>query len=196
MVLNGKLTPGAPIVERDLAKRLGLSRTPVREALAELGREGLIRTVGSRARVIAEPSIQDIVELYDLREMVEGMAARLLAARIADKLLAELEPLAQGLDSDRLTIADDFRFHELIVEHCGNGRLNRIASAVQIQWMTFKLGEALIRRGLISAGSNRRLRVSHRDIVAALASRDPDRAERVARDHILELKEHVLPHLT
>ena len=196
MFLRGELVPGQPVVERDLARKLGVSRTPIREALADLTREGLIRTVGARARIVAEPSVRDISELYDLREMVEGMATRLLALRITEPLLKELRELAEGLDNDALGVPEDFRFHGLIVEHCGNGRLNRIADAIHIQWATFRFAETLQKRGVLPKRSNKNLKASHRAIIDAFERRDPDRAERAARDHIRELKQRVLPYIS
>src|SRR5262249_46042730 len=103
MLLKCELAPGVPVVERELAKKLGMSRTPVREALAELAREGLIRTVGTRARIVAEPSIRDVIELFDIREAVDGMAARLLALRVTPAQLAELTRLARGADAEQLS---------------------------------------------------------------------------------------------
>jgi len=81
--LSGELSPGDRLVQDVLAVRLGISRTPVREALQRLEREGTIRSAGGRGHVVPELTHEDIAHLYEVREAVEGQAARLVATRAA-----------------------------------------------------------------------------------------------------------------
>jgi DNA-binding GntR family transcriptional regulator len=192
MMFNGELPPGAALVEQQLAEKLGVSRTPIREVLAELSQEGLIRNAGPWGKVVVEPTLQDAVELYDLREIVEGAAARLLAPHITDEQLAELERRSRPLDTGERGARDDLQFHQRIVSWCGNARLLQFAGTLQLQWVTFRFGDMMVQTGAVRKRPAQDIKVTHRQIVEALASRDSEVAEQVARAHVRDIRATVL----
>lgn len=192
MIMNGELPCGSAVVERQLAEELEMSRAPIREALIALQQDGLVSKVGSRMRIIAEPTLQDIVEIYEARETLEGMATRLLALRITDKLLEELRKLAVKLDGpEGSKDPDEVHFHNLIITHCGNARLMQLTGPLHRRLVMRHLESLVVQRGQISFDKFRAA-VSHQLIVEALQNSDPDQAEATARAHVRGLKAHLL----
>lgn len=90
-IVNGEITPGTKLQEDRLAEELGISRTPIREALSRLAQEGLVEIIPRRGTYVVEFSLFDIVHLLEIREALEGMAARLAATNIARETLAEMK---------------------------------------------------------------------------------------------------------
>ncbi len=180
LMIDGTLTPGEQVVERILAERLGVSRVPVREALLALEKEGLLKKVGTKTRVIAEVSLVDILEIYDIREMIEATAARLFAERITDELLTRLKELDVPYPSDE----QEVRFHTFIVENCGNLRLAQLSKDMNVQLLQLQIKSMLERLGVMSSDWLIDEEHPHTEIVLALEARDPDRAEAVAREHM------------
>src|SRR3954471_23668734 len=128
MILRGELAPGQRLAELGLAERLGVSRTPIRQALPALAREGLLAAAGRRGYVVRSFSSQDVLDAIETRGLLEGLAARRIAERgAAPELLLQLgECLDEGdalLAKRRFESADEARysemngrFHQLIVE--------------------------------------------------------------------------------
>lgn len=184
-ILAGRLRPGSKVVVRPLAEKLGLSPTPVKAALTALEREGFLLARPHRGFFVPETSSADMREIYELREVIDGIAAR-NAARQADRnnYLAKLEKLyarqqtlvAKG-DLSRYSDLD-LLFHQTIWQESGNRRLAQVAGNL--------LGQ--VRAG--SGGSSRvpgRLPVAldeHQALISALRTGDPARAERLARAHV------------
>src|SRR5215208_6955510 len=88
-ILQGEFAPGAPLFEVHLASQMGMSRTPVREALKVLARDGFVQAVPSRGYIVPRRSMDDLRELFELRESLEGTAARCAAQRAMDTEIAE-----------------------------------------------------------------------------------------------------------
>lgn len=151
MILSGEMPPGTSYLEKTLWHILGMSRTPVREALIRLERENLIRIVPRHGIQIAPISVADQREIYDVLTAVETHAAELAAKRRPEA--DELRPMEQALvemetalvKQDRgLFVAADARFHYLMVELCRNRRLIEIAhnhwnQTLRARWMTMQL---------------------------------------------------------
>lgn len=189
MIVSGELKPGQPVVERDLAAHMNSSRAPIREALLELEKEGLIRNVGSRVRIVPEITIRDAVELYELREALEGMAARLLATSANSVQVARLREMLESMGDGAVADEDDeICFHEYIVRECGNVRLAQLADPIRVQWVKLRFHDFLSRQQVCPA----RAGVSHSAIVEAIERGDGDRAESLMRKHIREAKESLL----
>lgn len=184
-IVAGQLRPGSKVVVQPLAEKLGLSPTPVKAALTALEREGFLLARPHRGFFVPETSSADMREIYELREVIDGIAAR-NAARQADRdnYLAKLEKLyarqqtlvAKG-DLSRYSDLD-LLFHQTIWQESGNRRLAQVAGNL--------LGQ--VRAG--SGGSSRvpgRLPVAldeHQALISALRAGDPVRAERLAREHV------------
>jgi DNA-binding GntR family transcriptional regulator len=180
-----ELRPGQPIPEVEYANRLGVSRTPVREALRTLTDQGLVRIVPGRGAFVAELSVADMREIYEMREALECYAGRLAATKgVAPALLDELE--AEILEGHAAIENGDIqrvfdagvRLDRAIAEAADNQRLGYALEILRVQ-------AARIRR--MAALSTERLHYAvneHLELVAALRDRDPDRVASITRRHI------------
>jgi DNA-binding GntR family transcriptional regulator len=191
-ILDGRLAGGARLRQTELAERLGISRTPIREALTRLGHEGLIELLPRGGVRVLLLNADEALELYDLREALDGLAARLAAARADAAALSRLErSLARMADCvDRGDPTHWFRahvaFHEEIVRSAGNRPLGRVASVVLLSIRQFHPLLLKTARRLEDAYRE------HRGIFEAIAARDGEAAERLARAHIKNAKMIVL----
>lgn len=186
-LLSGELSPGDRLVQDSLALRLGISRTPVREALQRMEREGTIRAAAGRGYVVPELTRADIGHLYEVREAVEGQAARLVATRAAaavDDIEATLGRLSAEAGSSG---TDAFRAnrlaHRAVVEAAGNPFLLELFDDLWGRSVTLQAwGDyyASVDDAAIDLVSD------HADVLAALRSGDPDRAGAVMVAHVRE----------
>ncbi len=193
-ILDGRLKPDEELKEERLARDLGTSRTPVREALIRLKTEGLIdESAGrpARVRVLDAASLADI---YELRGVLEGYAARRAAERITDEGLAQLRAAAERLENlDRETaqvsemMADVVAFHEEIARAAGSERLlGFILRTVQLPLV---YDSQHWRDADTKASMDRHRRL----LIRAFEAHDPDRAELQMRQYILEARDILLP---
>jgi len=192
MILSRELAPGEPVMERLLGRQLEMSRGPIREALVELEKEDLIRRVGHGIRIVTQVTLNDLVEVYEVREMLEGSAARLLASRISDAELEQLRQLAEKLDGPEHPDDDEITFHESIIKNCGNSLLVRIAESAHVHMRMLQIRDALITRGMIRDQWGFDVEISHEQIVDALERRDPDAAEQAAKKHMRDNRDVLL----
>jgi DNA-binding GntR family transcriptional regulator len=186
-VLDGSLAPGARVTVRPLAEQLGLSPTPIKAALAALEREGFLVAVPHRGYFVPEVGTDDLLELYELREAVDGIAARRAAtasnhAQIADQLQRLLIRQRKAIDAGNLQSYGelDLTFHRLIWEGSGSRRLMPIAENLIAQ---VRLGNRF------SAQAPGRLPGAvgeHEAILQAIREGDPRAAERHIRRHVRE----------
>ena len=177
--------------ERGLAAKLGVSRTPIREALARLEHEGLVQNIPRRGYFIVRKNKAELVEIIAVWAALESMAARLLTANASDDEIASLRSIFATFEGGRLqAMLDEYsdanlRFHQRIVELSRNAQLQTTAEGILIHVRS-------IRHRTI--GENRRFErsiVDHMHIIEALEARDADLAERLVRDHALNLATHV-----
>src|SRR5262245_21752528 len=132
-ILNLSLQPGQPLQEVALASWLGISRTPVREAIRRLQSEGLVESSPSRGVAVAQVSVEDVENAYLVLEVLEGLAGRLAAERLTDegaaglrRLMAQLQEAATAADLERWTQLDA-EFHDRIRAIAANAKLGRTA---------------------------------------------------------------------
>jgi len=187
MVLELELPPGAPLAETEMSERLGVSRTPVREALGRLAREGLVRQHPGRGAFVSEISIPDLVELYQMREALETHAARLAAETIDDAGRAVLSELLEAFEQEREGLergeTDSYyeltaRMDEAIVGLAGNRRL---ASALSEIWAQIS------RARRIASKSPTRLLATvdeHVSLVSAIRDGEAELAVNEIRAHV------------
>lgn len=195
-ILAGRLPAGTRLRQEDLAARLGISRTPIREALGRLQQEGLLEILPSQGvRVVAlEP--EEAVQLYDVREVLDGLAAR-LAARHADATalrrlgvsLARMGQCVKRRDANQWFPAH-VAFHDEIFRASENRRLQALQSVVRLSIRRFHPLLLKTRNRLADAYAE------HRAIYEAIAAHDGEDAERLARAHIASAKEIVLKVMT
>ncbi|MEM7545640.1 MAG: GntR family transcriptional regulator [Pseudomonadota bacterium] len=178
---SGELAPGTRLLETDLAARFGVSRTPVREALRRLETQGVITHEPRKGAVVATLDYDQLGELYAVREVMEGLAARLAARHASEaevQLLRDMIELDERVREPKAQSQANKRFHRQL-HQCSHNRylietLNPIRRSMALLGNTTFAAE-----GRIDA-SNR----EHRLIVDAIAARDADAADAAARSHI------------
>ena len=191
-ILTGELASGTRLRQVQLASQLGISRTPLREALMKLEQEGLIELLpggGLRVRLL---DLDEAVELYDLREVLDGLAARLAAQRVTDREFREIERHLKAMkeclgrqDAHRWFVAH-VSFHDAIFRASANARLQALSSVVRLSIQRFHPVLLTTPNRLADAWEE------HREIFEAIRVHDADGAERLARAHIASAKEIVL----
>lgn len=183
-ILDGQLNPGDRIVETKVAKELGISQTPVREAIRQLSGEGIITIVPNKGPMVRTFDMKDIFEVYSLRSMLEGLAIRLAVQLATDEEISELvrffdEMKRKMADEDvESLLQESVYLHQSIIRLSNHARL--IASYESI---TFHI--SLAGRILGRVSTKRKEIEQHAELIEALVRRDPDHAEKVMREHIL-----------
>ena len=191
-ILNGRLPAGARLRQTDLAAQLQISRTPIREALGRLRQEGLISLLPGGGVRVPLLDLEEAVELYDLREVLDGLAARLAARRGSPAALAKIEKalarMAQCLErrNPNQWFGAHVAFHDEIFRAGGHARLQGLAGVVRLSIRHF---HPLL---LKTEGRLEEAYREHRRIFEAIAAHDAEAAEREARAHIQNAKEIVL----
>jgi DNA-binding GntR family transcriptional regulator len=187
-ILANELEAGEIYSATVLAQRLGVSPTPVREAMLDLANGGLVEPVRNRGFRILTPDDRDLDEISELRLMLEPAAMRALCERATDEQLQELESVVAAIE-DRADAADvagflvaDREFHLGLLEILGNRRLVRLVAQLRDQTRLAGLSE-LAREGNLTASAR-----EHRVILAALRQRDADAAERLMRRHLVHTR--------
>jgi len=195
-ILSGHLNPGERLTEEHLAETLGVSRTPVREALHKLESEGLIKIRKKRGFIVSRDSKEEVEELFELRSILEGYALRVISESVSEETLHRLEEFIQNAEEAlrRKKIEDIFkwntRFHDTLHELVANKtRLHRLI--VNMRKYVLRHRKDTLRY----PDGGRRSVEGHRKIVMALQLKDPDLCERVMREHIQEAKEDALQSL-
>ena len=179
--------------ERQLSEGLGVSRTPIREALSVLEQEGFVRSIPRRGIVVVRKTKHEIVEMITVWAAIESLAARFAATAAPPSAIAELTELMDAFADDpsgHLTEYSDanMAFHRAIIRLGGIGLMSTLTDTLFIHMRAV--------RSVTMTQDNRAQRsvTDHRAIIAALRARDPDLAERRVRDHTLGLAEHVQRH--
>ena len=191
-ILEGRLAPGSRLKEEQLAGELGISRTPIREALLVLQTEGLVEAAPNRGATVRRYAPADLDELYQLRAVLEGHAARVAADRIT---LAELEALAESCERfDALRdegdlaalVTENQLFHETILVASGSDRLTAMVKKV--------VEVPLVYRSFLWYSDEQRLISGHyhRQIASALSARDNERAESIMKAHVHEARDFLV----
>lgn len=180
---RGDFEPGARLVETDLAKRFGVSRTPVRDVLSKLETHGIATRDGRRGLTVAKLDAGELGELYDLREVMEGFAARLAARRASPAEITHLRHMVEE-DKRRLTAGDPLaesnrRFHRQLHRASHNRYLDR-------SLMVMRRSLVLLSGTTLSNPERAALSVDEHDaIIRAIEARDEDAADNAARTHIV-----------
>jgi DNA-binding GntR family transcriptional regulator len=180
--------------ERQLAQDFGISRTPVREAMAQLEREGFVRSVPRRGVYVVRKTRREVIELIQAWAALESMAARLITEHASNENIAGLRRMFATFEGDKLHAKLDeysevnINFHQTIIELSGNQALIQLAENLFAHMR-------MIRGATIGEDDrvDRSIR-DHMNIIQALEARDTERAEKLVRQHALGLAEHVAKH--
>ena len=181
-ILSCRLEPGSEVSEADLADRLSMSKTPVRDALGRLRAEGFVRTYPRRGYLIVPLTISDMNELFDVRSIVEAGVAELAVERITPAELDELERLADASYDESVPSLEQFiganrEFHLAIARASGNGRL------VQMAARQLDEAERFFYIGAKARDVNPEVRHEHHRIVGVLRRRDRVAARDISIAH-------------
>ena len=182
-ILAGQFEPGDRLIEHKLASQLGISKTPVRDALGRLEKEGLVVNVPFRGAVVRELSMEDAVEIFEIRQALDAMLIRAASERLTDRDLAEIEELLDDADKalaagDRATAAElGARYHHIVQQHARRDRVVSILRNLEDQVKLFRIvSERVV--GRLEKSSH-----EHRRVLDALKRRDPAAAEKAIRAH-------------
>lgn len=191
-IITGELKPGERLMEVQLAEKMGVSRTPVREAIRKLELEGWVSMIARKGAQVAGLSIKDIMDVLEVRASMDGLATALSTARITDEELKELNSIhtqfISFMEKDNLPgqIKKDVEFHEIIYRSSRNDKLIQIVSNLREQVQRFRVIY------LKDYSSPKELVKEHLEIIEAITARDQDKAFKVAQRHIENQKEAVI----
>ncbi|MGD9737302.1 MAG: GntR family transcriptional regulator [Solirubrobacterales bacterium] len=195
-IFSGELRPGQTLGEENLARQLGISRTPVREALVLLRGEGLVETPPNRPAAVRSFSAHDLREMHSLRAVLEGYAARTAVPNLTDNQVGELERSVERyagmMDNDamlRELVAENFTFHNTIIDAADSERLESMIRQTTAMPLIYRSYMTYSRENRDSALQD------HRKILAALRDRDSERAESLMKAHVLWARDVALAHL-
>jgi len=185
MILEQHLKPGNKIYQEKLADDLGISRTPLVNALKKLEQERLITAIPRRGFYVRHFSREEMIRIFELREVLEGLAARRASLRISAGQIEKLQGFFKGLKSSDKPLflkryaEEDRRFHNFLIEIGGDELLSSILETYSVITFSYLVG---FRWGLVRAPQE--TLPEHLAIVAAILKKNPERAEEAARLHL------------
>jgi DNA-binding GntR family transcriptional regulator len=195
-ILSGRFNPGERLTEEHLARELGTSRTPIREALHKLESEGLIKPLATRGFIASQDSKEDVEELFEIRAVLEGYALRVICGRVTDAVIEKLEETIQKAEEALKSHSLDeifqwnTRFHDTLHEMITEKR------RLYHQMVTMRQYVLRYRKNTLQyPDGGVRTVDGHRKILLALRLRDPDLCERVMREHIHQSEKDALQFL-
>jgi len=191
-IIKGTIKPGTKLLEGKIAEQMGVSRTPIREALRELAAEGFVKMTPNQGILVNNSSIEEIQEVLQIRGVLEGLAARLAAKIIKEKEITKLKECLKRLEyftdkNNSLAFSKlDAEFHKIILNICGNKRLIQIHEILTDQVNRYRI------RSLNIQGRLERSLEEHWRIVEALEGRVPKEADRLSQAHVDSVMKNIL----
>jgi DNA-binding GntR family transcriptional regulator len=195
LIIKNEIKPDTLLVERQLCETLGVSRTPVREALRRLASEGMIELIPEKGAFVSRIRFEDLMEIFEIREALEGMAVRLCTLRKREDTVKQMEE-SIALQEKTLELGDrgssverDLDFHSIYIRGSRNSRLEGFLKTITDQINRF---------AITTVDDIERQRLSleqHKRILEAVKNNDAESAEKLVREHIVNVKEyHVSRH--
>jgi DNA-binding GntR family transcriptional regulator len=191
-IISGKFEPGERFMEIQLAEELGVSRTPVREAIRKLEREGLLVMVPRKGAYVAGLSLKDVADVFEIRGSLEGLAGSLAAERATDeeieqleRILVHLKEAALANDADTV-IEKDTELHDILFNAARNDKLVQILNNLREQIHIYRLAS------LKNPERFKEMLIEHKKIVEAIADRDSDRAQKLVQEHIENVENNIM----
>ncbi|MFZ7126303.1 MAG: GntR family transcriptional regulator [Desulfobacterales bacterium] len=196
MIITRAILPGEKILEEELAKSIGVSRTPIRECLCRLENEGIVEIIPRRGAFLSKYSKKKVADIFDMREMLEGLVARLAAgsqhSEFTSQIRSVLDRVFRLADRDagltEFTKAD-IEFHQLLLNECNNEMLKNAMAVINTHLKIIRA------RTVTIPGRARRTVEEHYGILEAVKQKDPQTAEDRMRKHIISVRDHALSSL-
>ncbi|MDW7670499.1 MAG: GntR family transcriptional regulator [Bacillota bacterium] len=183
-IINNRIAPGTPLIERQICAALKTSRTPVREALQRLAADGLVDIIPRRGVIVSDITTDDLYDIYDIRIVLEILAVKRCIERITDQGIMQMQQILEGMRDSlekkefKQFILYDRSFHSLIVDIADNPRLKKILKNMNdhIERITF----------LIYGDEQRMLQSisQHTNVFEAISNRDSGKGEKAIQDHL------------
>jgi DNA-binding GntR family transcriptional regulator len=194
-IKHANLQPGDPISEVRVSKALGISRTPVREAIQQLAQEGLVQIIPGRAIMVAAPSIQEVLDAIHVRELLEPEVVRLTAERIPPETQETLEALMQEMEraakaGDRSSWSKaDVKWHEVLCGACPNQLLGQLVVQARDRIHRKSVHELVSDQYLIKGTEE------HKEVLDAIFAGKGDAAHQLMLDHLKQVRENMFKRL-
>lgn len=191
-ILSGTIKPGERLMEVQMAEKLGVSRTPIREAIRKLELEGLVIMVPRKGVYVADLSVKDITDVLEIRAALEGLAASLAATRVTDEDMEAIEKAVAGFEEAikgedfELIVERDMEFHASIFKATNNEKLIALINNLREQIQRFRVMILKNSSGL------KALSDEHREIADAICTRDTMKAQNLATTHIVQAEYNIL----
>ena len=191
-IIVGELKPGERLMEVQLAEKMGVSRTPVREAIRKLELEGLVDMLPRKGAHVADLSVKDIMDVLEVRSTLDGLASSLSAARITGEEIKELKHLLSQFEncieknSTQGIIKKDVEFHDIIYRSSRNDKLIQISNNLREQVQRFRVIY------IKDYSSSKELVKEHADILKAISDRNSEAAMKYAQNHIRNQEETII----
>ncbi|MEH7115197.1 GntR family transcriptional regulator [Neobacillus niacini] len=193
-IITNQMKPGSRINYDDLTKELGISKTPLRDAFNRLYQEGLVEVRSRSGTFVREPSVQDVIEVFDIRQALERKSIALSINRIPRNLLEKMMDLTWDIESKFIESGNiqefleaDFDFHQTIVKYSNNSQIIKILDTLnaQISWFGFLIVEKL--KESAAQGMEH-----HRSILGAMLDMNSELAMNLMENHIEESKQTII----
>ena len=184
MIMTGELEEGDKIKENELCTSMGISKTPLREALRVLSAEKIIKLVPNRGSYVCKPNLEEIKEMFDVMSVLEGICARTAAEKMKDSDLARLEKLHEKLEENfqrrdqKNYIKFNDLFHTFLQELAGNQTLNQIIYGLRQKILLYRF------KSLNLPGRFEKSIQEHRELLKTFQERDPEKAEILIKTHL------------
>ena len=194
-IKHAQLEPGEPLSETRISKALGISRTPVREALQQLVREGLLQVIPGRAITVAAPSVQEVLDALHVLELLEPELVRLAAEALNGEELKTLQELTEEMERAALAgdrpawSKADIKWHETLCNNCPNRLLGQMVLQARNR-IYHKVADEHVSTQYLIEGT-----LEHKQIVEALSSHDGQQVEQLMLDHIRNVRENMFKRL-
>ncbi len=195
-ILEGKLVPGERVMEVQLAEQLGVSRTPVREAIRKLELEGLLIMVPRKGAYVADVSLDDIIDVLEIRASLEGLAASLGAERRTssdieklEKKIAELSRCVMEKDTEGM-IENDAQFHNILLDTSKNKKLASIVEGLKDQVQRFRV---IYFNEYEEVGF--KLIEEHKEILKCIKEGNKEDAMKSAETHIYNIRKQLIDNM-
>lgn len=184
MIMSGELREGDKIRENELCDLMGISKTPLREALRVLSAEGLIHLIPNRGSFVTTPTFEEIKEMFDVMVALEGVCARTAVEKMSDQDFVKLDNLHRKLEQNfkrkdqKEYIRQNNLYHAFVQELAGNKTLNQIVNGLRQKILLYRF------QSLNLPGRFEQSIKEHRSLLAAFRNRDSGKAESLMKSHL------------